>query len=251
MISNRITSIFPRVSRVISPAADASYRSTRLRFFPLSSRERLCPTFTRFRRAVSHLFSPDAAASSPWTRRGTKRSARPAPASVVRARAVLRIPRPAIFGNETAWPRALPAGTRKGEPASFFGGRSGPAALTRGEISWILWSLTNFEHRFSNESSIIRARLFFFWSKYEKMEYLVGGNSQCFELKIEIRNIFLYLFFRRLISRDAMLFSLRADKNLGLDARRFSLTMKGQRRRSLTALQVYRDDTVASTPIRR
>lgn len=168
MISNRITSIFPRVSRVISPAADASYRSTRLRFFPLSSRERLCPTFTRFRRAVSHLFSPDAAASSPWTRRGTKRSARPAPASVVRARAVLRIPRPAIFGNETAWPRALPAGTRKGEPASFFGGRSGPAALTRGEISWILWSLTNFEHHFSNESSIIRARLFFFWSKYEK-----------------------------------------------------------------------------------
>lgn len=168
MISNRITSIFPRVSRVISPAADASYRSTRLRFFPLSSRERLCPTFTRFRRAVSHLFSPDAAASSPWTRRGTKRSARPAPASVVRARAVLRIPRPAIFGNETAWPRVLPAGTRKGEPASFFGGRSGPAALTRGEISWILWSLTNFEHRFSNESSIIRARLFFFWSKYEK-----------------------------------------------------------------------------------
>lgn len=83
----------------------------------------------------------------------------------------------------------------------------------------------------------------------KKMEYLVGGNSQCFELKIEIRNIFLYLFFRRLISRDAMLFSLRADKNL--DARRFSLTMKGQRRRSLTALQVYRDDTVASTPIRR
>ena len=160
--------MFPRVSRVISPAADASYRSTRLRFFPLSSRERLCPTFTRFRRAVSHLFSPDAAASSPWTRRGTKRSARPAPASVVRARAVLRIPRPAIFGNETAWPRALPAGTRKGEPASFFGGRSGPAALTRGEISWILWSLTNFEHHFSNESSIIRARLFFFWSKYEK-----------------------------------------------------------------------------------
>lgn len=160
--------MFPRVSRVISPAADASYRSTRLRFFPLSSRERLCPTFTRFRRAVSHLFSPDAAASSPWTRRGTKRSARPAPASVVRARAVLRIPRPAIFGNETAWPRALPAGTRKGEPASFFGGRSGPAALTWGEISWILWSLTNFEHHFSNESSIIRARLFSFWSKYEK-----------------------------------------------------------------------------------
>lgn len=85
----------------------------------------------------------------------------------------------------------------------------------------------------------------------KKMEYFVGGNSRCFELKIEIRNIFLYLFFRRLISRDAMLFSLRADKNLGLDARRFSLTMKGQRRRSLTALQVYRDDTVASTPIRR
>lgn len=63
--------------------------------------------------------------SSPCSRRGTKQSARPAPASVVRVRAVLRIPRPAIFGNETAWPRAaLPAGTRKGEPPLFSGAES-------------------------------------------------------------------------------------------------------------------------------
>lgn len=50
----------------------------------------------------------------------TERSARPAPASVVRARAVLRIPRPAIFGNETAWPRRADRGNTKGKPARLF-----------------------------------------------------------------------------------------------------------------------------------
>lgn len=64
----------------------------------------------------------------------------------------------------------------------------------------------------------------------------ISSEGILLKLKIEIGNIFLYSFFRRLISRDAMLFSLRADKNLGLDARRFSLTMKGPVAYSVTGL---------------